>query len=180
MRKKTIIVVVLFLILFVALIWYRQEVRRYVIENHAEAVEFAIEDVLNSDIDIHKMTELDNKIFFLFAFQNGTIGSGELSRGLNGKYKLEYVGHGTGWIRERVVETNKGTYLMLAGRNMKGIGVIEAWIEDEKYSIEIPEGEYYLVLTPVRETSLEFTSGMIFYDRNGNEIERIKLQNKED
>ncbi|MFI2859025.1 hypothetical protein ACH6EH_18110 [Paenibacillus sp. JSM ZJ436] len=62
MRKKLIITSFLFVLLtLIVLIWYRQEMRYYFIECNRDAVEVAVEDHLNSDIDIHKIFDLDNK-----------------------------------------------------------------------------------------------------------------------
>jgi len=43
------------------------------------------------------------------------------------------------------------------------------------YDVSIPVGDYYIVMTPVKQTKKEFTSGMIVYDRAGEEIDRINL-----
>ncbi|PZM66274.1 hypothetical protein DOE73_07410 [Paenibacillus dendritiformis] len=58
--------------------------------------------------------------------------NGELFKGLNGKYKFHFLGQGTNQIRERVIETNKGQYLKLSGRNDRNIGKIIAFIDEKK------------------------------------------------
>ena len=94
---------------------------------------------------------------------------------VNTRLKFESVGHETNLIRERIIKTNKGQYLKLAGRNIENIGKVKAYIDDEIYEIDVPDGEYFLVLEPVKETELEFTKAKIIFDRKGNEIYRINL-----
>ncbi|WGU95831.1 hypothetical protein QJQ58_06065 [Paenibacillus dendritiformis] len=70
------------------------------------------------------MSEItDNKLHFLFT-AGDAVGDGELFKGLNGKYKFHFLGQGTNQIRDRVIETNKGQYLKLSGRNDRNIGKI--------------------------------------------------------
>lgn len=147
---------------------------KYSIRDYAADIEKDIENRLGMDIVIRDRVVTDNKLHFVFTVGQ-TVGSGELTRGWNRKYKFEYFGHGTNGIRERIVETDKGQYLMLAGRNDENIGSIRAFIEGETYDAAIPDGPYYLVMTPVKRTRLEFTSGMIVYDREGRELRRMNL-----
>lgn len=85
------------------------------------------------------------------------------------------------WGKERIrsesgyIETNKGQYLKLSGRNDRNIGKIIAFIDEKKVEVNIPEEDYYLVLTPIESTEKAFATGMIVLDRNSREIERIHV-----
>ncbi len=138
-------------------------------------IEQALEETSDLDVVIKEHAITDNKLHFVFTTTGGTVGSGELVRGWNNKYKVVFFGYGTNGIRERIVETDKGQYLKLAGKNSNNIGRIRAFIEDEVYDITIPDNEYYIVMTSVRATDREFTTAKIIYDRFGNEMDRINL-----
>lgn len=147
--------------------------KEYFINDSNRDIETVLEERMGTDITVRTSTVTDDKIHFIFTIGE-TVGSGELSQGWNNKYKLEYFGHGTNWIRERIVETKSGQFLKLAGRNDENIGSIRAFIDHEVYNVNIPDKEYYVVMIPVKETEREFTSAMIVYDREGKEIERKK------
>lgn len=170
--KKTLFIIVGLII--VGSIFYLDFSSKYSIDNNIFEIEEEIEKRLEADIEIKKSQLTNNKFHFVFDM-NGVLGSGELRRGWNNKYKFESVGHGTNSISERIIKTNKGQYLKLAGRNIENIGKVKAYIDDEIYEIDVPDGEYFLVLEPVKETELEFTEAKIIFDRKGNEIYRINL-----
>lgn len=147
---------------------------KYSISDSAADIEQAIASRSGMEIEIRERVVTDDKLHFVFTVGQ-TVGSGELKRGWNRRYKLEYYGHGTNGIRERIVETSGGQYLMLAGRNDERIGRIHAIIDDAAYDVAIPDAPYYLVMTPVRSTNREFTTAMLVYDREGRELRRINL-----
>ncbi|MNP43724.1 hypothetical protein D3C76_1375600 [compost metagenome] len=155
-------------------LFYYDYSSKYSIDNNIPEIEEEIEKRLESEIEIKKTLLTNNKLHFVFDM-SGVMGSGEFRKGWNNKYKFEFVGHGTNSIRERIIETNKGQYLKIAGRNTENIGEIKAYIDDEIYDIEIPDGEYFLVLEPVKKTEIEFTNAKIIFDREGNEIYRLNL-----
>ncbi|MFD3273809.1 hypothetical protein ACE3MS_27275 [Paenibacillus dendritiformis] len=65
--------------------------------------------------------------------------------------------------------------MKLSGRNDRNIGKIIAFIDEKKVEVNIPEEDYYLVLTPIESTEKAFATGMIVLDRNNREIERIHV-----
>lgn len=180
MKRPTIYVAFIFglvVCIGIGIYYFSNYSNKYFINNSNKDIEEAIEERIKTDISIRASTVTDDKLHFIFTIGE-TVGSGELSRGWNNKYKLEFFGHGTNWIRERIVKTKSGQYLKLAGRNDENIGSIKAFIDEEEYYIKIPEDKYYIVMTPVKETDREFTSAMIVYDREGKEIERINIPSK--
>lgn len=176
MKKPYISVVALAAVILgiVLIVEMSNYLNKYSINDNAADIEKDIESRSGMDIVIRDRVVTDNKLHFVFT-AGQTVGSGELTRGWNRKYKFEFFGHGTNGIRQRIVETDKGQYLMLAGRNDEYIGSIRAFIEGEAYDVTIPDEPYYLVMTPVKRTQLEFTSGMIVYDREGRELRRMNL-----
>ena len=174
MKRSHFIVVVVVVVAIAAAVGIRYFTDRYSIDGSPAEIEAAIERSYGKQIDVRNRVVTGNKLHFIFT-DGQTVGSGELTRGWNRKYKLEYFGYGTNQIRERIVETNNGQYLMLAGRNDSDIGSIRAFIEGDEYEAAIPEDPYYIVMTPVQRTKLAFTSAMIVYDRTGKEIQRINL-----
>lgn len=175
--RKTLYFVGGFIILVAILYFYIDNYyKSYSISEKYKDIEMALEESSDLDVEIKEHVITDNKLHFVFTTSAGTVGSGELVRGWNNKYKVVFFGYGTNWIRERIVETDQGQYLKLAGKNTNNtIGRIRAFIDDGVYDIAIPDEEYYIVMTSVQATVREFTSGMIIYDPLGNETERINL-----
>ncbi|MCQ6562999.1 hypothetical protein [Paenibacillus mendelii] len=167
-RRGIMVVVFLLLVTFFV---YRNYSQKYAIEGTLAGIDSAVGESLKAEIKTHEIQVVDNKLFFVFTM-GSTVGSGELKRGLNNKYAFESAGYGTNDIRERIVETSEGQYLFTAGRNDQNIGKIKAYIEDGQYELNIPQGEYYVALVPVQATDLNFVSGLIVIDREGNEIYR--------
>jgi hypothetical protein len=152
MKKLIIGIAIVAIIAIVSVVQYYQS---YHIQDSPEAIEKEIEHRLRADIEIRSIQTMNNKLVFAFTMGT-TLGSGELIKGFNGRYKYYYAGYGTNEIRERIIETQNGQFLMLTGRNNLSIKHITAFIEDESYDVIIPEGEYYLTLTPVKETLIEY------------------------
>lgn len=179
MMKKIAFVIILVLMLTIGYVVTNKYIEQYSISPTKSDIERFIEDRSNMEVVVRDFVITNNKLHFIFTIgESGNVGSGELKRGLNNKYKFEFYGHGTNVIRQRIIETNKGQYLKLAGRNQQDIGHIQAYIEDEVYEVEIPNGEYYLIMTPVHKTKQEFVTGMIVYNRSGEEIYRISVPNE--
>jgi hypothetical protein len=96
----------------------------------------------------------------------------ESSIGSNSKYRLDSVGHGTNEVRYRIMETNQGQYIRFVGRNIGGISEIITFVDGEKYSLPVTEGEFFISLVPIiQETESKFPSGTVLYDDQGREID---------
>jgi len=171
MKKTILITIGLIICSFIFFINFSSE---YSINNNPSEIKEEIEKRLKADIDIKVIRVTNNKLHFVFDM-NGSLGTGELRRGWTNKYKFESVGYGTNKLRERIIETNHGQYLKLAGINNDNIGKIKAYIDNEIYDIDIPMGEYFLVLEPIKETKLEFPTAKIIINREGEELYRINL-----
>lgn len=160
------------LLVLLLVFWYRHETKRYVIEADEASIVSAIARVIEAELTMHTMMEQDDHLLFVFTSENGAVGTGQLSRGMNGKYKFVNAGYGSNVIRERIIRTNRGHYLMFAGKNVLNIRRIEADVDEQQYGMEIPDGEYFLVLTPIHKTTSDLASAWTAYDRDGKEIER--------
>lgn len=111
------------LFLFLPMLYYFYLNHEYSISEDPADIERAIATRLPSGGHIRMSEITDNKLHFLFT-AGDAVGDGELFKGLNGKYKFHFLGQGTNQIRDRVIETNKGQYLKLSGRNDRNIGKI--------------------------------------------------------
>jgi len=176
MKKTTfgmtgLIAVILGIFLVVEISHY---LNKYSNSGSAADIEREIERRSGMEIEIRDLMVTDDKLHFVFT-AGQMVGSGEFERGWNRKFKFESFGHGTNGMRQRIVETDKGQYLMLAGRNDEHIGRIRAFVDDEAYDVDIPDAPYYLVMTPVQGTDRKFATGMLVYDREGTELARISV-----
>jgi len=167
--KKTVFGLIA--VLLIGYLAYSDYTSKYYIEGTTAGIDTAVGAMLGAEINTQEITIVDNKLYFVFTM-GSFVGSGELKRGFNQKYSFKFAGHGTNDIRERIVETNKGQYLLTSGQNEQNIGKIKGFIDGDQYEVNIPEGEYYLVLTPVKRTDENFVTGMIVYDRHHKEIYR--------
>ncbi|WP_143316826.1 hypothetical protein [Clostridium sp. HBUAS56017] len=120
--------------------------------------------------DIKQELKLDDKKFALYTLYK-RIGFAALTKGLNNKYKIDFTERGSGYFRNRIIETNKGKYIILLGKNpdMK-ITYTNIQLDGKEYKIEIPQQEYYIVYCKVpNSTQVNFIN-----------INKIKLFNEND
>ncbi|WP_248757893.1 hypothetical protein [Paenibacillus sp. ATY16] len=164
---------------------YRTSVT-YPISNNNEAIDVAIESFIikgstsedKKTIDIQLSRDIDNKQIVLFTLDDQT-GVAELSRGKNGKYKIENAGYGTNWIHHHVIQTNNGFYYQVAGKR-DGIGRIRAYLDEEAIDIPVEEGEYYIsYFNLLEEPEAWMANRMVVYDVDGNELVRIGISKDE-
>lgn len=157
--------------------------KTYPIKNDMQVIKDRIIKFINrptpyiNDIDIKQELNLDNKkyIFFLINDQfNDQLGGAELTKGINNKYKIESTEWASGSLRDEIVKTNKGKYLILKGKNLDNrISYVKISLDNKEYTINIPQKEYYMVYCSVpletEETFLDFNS-IKFYDNNNTDI----------
>lgn len=132
-----------------------------------EEIAEVLEHKTQASVTVKQTSVADDKVCFVFTLSQ-SVGTGSLTRGWNGKYKLDYFGYGTNEVRDRVVHTNKGSYLMLAGRNQRQIASIKAVLDGAEYEVKLPEEEFYLLLTPVGKTDRSFAEQLTLTDRSGD------------
>lgn len=109
------------------------------------------------------------------------LGEVHLIRGLNGKYRIDSAGWGTGNFRERVLEVDGASCWFIGGRNTDcRIGKITVEFDGETYTVDVPEQERFLVSVELKcPTKREFANGetLRFYDRTGADITESILRN---
>lgn len=186
----------LILVFIVAIFYFRT----YTISDDKRSVELSImkfgnnylstgksdykEVELNTDRYIHMEEELslDNKKFILYTLKNkNSISYGELTKGLNGKYKIDETGEFGGVLHSQIFKTNRGTYLMLIGKNYD-MKIVYAKLElnGKEYKMTIPPDEYYLAYSEVpakAEEVINYSSIKLF---NGNDVDITKEVDKTD
>lgn len=178
MIKRILLVTCFALLAILGWIWFNQT-NGYEIETNEKFLEEAIENLTNQEqVKIRTIKDIGNTKFVLFTI-DGESGSSEFTKGRNGKYKIESAGHGTNWIRGRVIHTNEGTYYRVAGKR-DNIGRIKAFVSDEVCDIQIPVQEYYIEFCRVDEKIKQpFADGMVIYDIQGTEISRVNISKEQ-
>lgn len=117
--------------------------------------------VLADDIDIKQELNIDNKKYVLFVVSNN-LGTAELIKGFNNKYKIYSTECSERFFYDEIYKTNKGKYLILKGKNYNNkIAYITASLDGNKYKINIPKQEYFMVYCKVPKKTQN-----IFLDSN--------------
>ena len=168
-----IIVILSFIIYF--------NVSPYKIESNDESIKKGIYEFSQSvnNIEILETKDIDNRKFVLYEFK-GTLGDAILIRGINGKYKVKYVGHGDNSpILDRIEETNKGKYALIKGKNEDlNISYINFTVESSEYSINVPQAKNFIIYTPVsKKIKFPGLGDLRLYDKNNKDI-TLKIFNK--
>lgn len=148
------------------------------IRNNEDNIKMGIEELLNkgsssnSEIVIKRLVDIDNKKLVLFTF-NSQLGDAELKKGLNNKYKVEFVGYGTNLFRNQVTQTNKREYLWVMGKNYNDqIKRIVLSMDGKDYNFDIPgDKDYFIEYRNILSiTESNFPSETRLHDIKGNDI----------
>jgi len=177
------------LIIFVLIVFCTSAIyaTKFRIHNNENEVKIGIEELLNksssltSKIEIKKLIDIDNKKLVLYTF-NSQLGDAELKKGLNNKYKVEFVKYGTNLFQNEVTQTNKGQYLWVMGKNYnREIYRIVLKLDGRDYIFNIPGKEdYFVEYTKVLAvTESKFPSEARLYDIKENDItDKVYQENK--
>ena len=160
--------------------------KKYSIKNDIQVIKNQLIQFINrptatiNDIDIKQELNIDNKKYVFFVINN-ELGDAELTKGINNKYKIESTSYGSGSLRDEIVKTNKGKYLILKGKNLDNkISYVKVLLNNKEYKITIPQKEYYMVYCSVpTETEGTFLdiNNINFYNRNNTDITFDVLSN---
>lgn len=100
-----------------------------------------------NNIKLYDSVSIGNKKFVLAEINDDLdLGEIRLTRGINGRYKLDTVSYGGGNFRERIAEIDGKNYLLFGGRNT-GLAIdkmtfkLEGW----DYCLEIPAENRFFV-----------------------------------
>lgn len=169
--KKWFWIAFILIIAGIGIFLYATTPEKYTINDSMTDIEAVMEERLETPIEIREHVKSGDRMFVLFETDK-TLGMGEFSQGKNGKYAVEVIGHGSKPIRQSIIETNEGLYLMVAGKNENKLARIDAKIEHLNYDISIDANKpYFLTLTPINGTQRAEATSLSFYDEKGKAIE---------
>ena len=103
---------------------------------------------------------------------NGCLGEIELIRGLNGKYQIDSIGHGTNNFRGKVFSEGDRQYIFFIGQNPDlAIDSIRFAHYGFEYILDIPAEEIFITCIEV-DPLVTYWAGedITFYDAEGNDI----------
>ncbi|OCA81596.1 hypothetical protein A8F94_22265 [Bacillus sp. FJAT-27225] len=115
----------------------------------------------------------------LFQLENGGIGYAQLSKGWNGRYKIERSGHGSNLVSYEKIETNKGVYGLIVGKNPAGrLASIKAqlYYSDFAFTSDVSEEYMFVKYKKVPKDTVAFPADLFFYDQNGKSIDYGELE----
>ncbi|WP_169819250.1 hypothetical protein [Anaerobacillus arseniciselenatis] len=156
----------------------------YKIENDKEAIQSSLKVWLNRGSSVEvlepnvlKVVQLENTKSYvsLFQLQEGNYGYANLIKGINGKLKIISSGQGSNIIHHQILETNRGKYIVLYGKNpnmeINSISV-NSRIEEHNFKINVPTEKSFLIYKKVPDNfENPLLDEFILFDENGKEIE---------
>jgi hypothetical protein len=175
--KKKLFVLTSGCIVIIILIIITIYCSRYHIEDNKVELKESIKKITNistDEITVLQELYIDNKMYLLLKI-NGGLGEVELTKGINNKYKIENVSHGTNIFRHNIIETNKGKYLILSGENIEmKINYINVYLDDKEYTINIPQNDKYYIAyckvpNEIKDNYIEINK-VKFFDSDGIDI----------
>lgn len=183
MSKK--LLVFISMIVIAALGYSLYYLNQYHIEDNDTAIQTNLETWLNrphgEEINptVLKVEQLEDTTSHIILFQldNGDYGYSRLVKGVNGKFKIDIAGYGTGFHNAsyQVIDTNKGKYMILYGGNpdLEVDHILAAAHTGEyDFTFDVSEDKTFLQFAKI-PTGVErpFPVELSFYDRDNNEIE---------
>ncbi|BCN32240.1 hypothetical protein [Anaeromicropila herbilytica] len=107
-------------------------------------------------INIKQEKDIDNKKYILFVFGDNKelAGSAEFTKGINNKYKIEWVSHGTSIDGNEIIKTNKGKYILLTYKNLhKKVQYAKVLLNNKEFKVEFPKEEYVITFHKVPDST---------------------------
>ncbi|QHJ72289.1 hypothetical protein [Planococcus halotolerans] len=132
---------------------------------------------LNPEVLQVKQIEDTTSHIILFQLDNGDYGYARLLKGLNGKFKIDVAGYGSGIYNSsyQVIETNKGEYLVLYGENpdLKIDHILATALSNEyDVTFDISNEQTFLQSAKIpSDVERAFPVDLSFYDDADNLIE---------
>lgn len=164
----------------------------YLNQYHIEDNDASIQSNLDTWLNRPNSEEINPKVLkveqledttshiILFQLDNGDYGYARLVKGINGKFKMDIAGHGSGQgtglndASYQVIDTNKGKYLIVYGGNpdlkidhILAISQLDAY----EYIFDVSEDKMFIHSTKI-PTGIEgpFPTRLSFYDNADDEI----------
>ncbi|MDD2421868.1 MAG: hypothetical protein PHU78_06995 [Heliobacteriaceae bacterium] len=121
-----------------------------------------------NELLILSTVDIDEMKLVLFSL-GSQLGDAKLRKGLFNKYVIESSGYGTNLFPSGVIQTERGHYLWLMGKNDAAKpGKIVLSLDGKDYTFDIPaNNDYFIKYTGVPPTSSNFPREMKRYDVNG-------------
>gem|GEM_PF-1011918 len=187
MRKK--LLVFLSVIVIAALGYSLYYLNQYDIEDNEASIQSNLDTWLNRpnseeiNPEVLKVEQLEDTTSHIILFQldDGSYGYARLVKGLNGKFKIDIAGYGTGQgtvldnASYQVIDTNKGKYFILYGGNPDlKIDYILATsqLDEYEFTFNVSDDKTFIHSTKI-STGAErpFPTRLSFYDSDNNLIE---------
>ena len=168
-------------------IYYTNE---YYIEDNEAAIQSNLDTWLNRPpseelnpevLQVKQIADTTSHIIF-FQLDDGDFGYARLLKGLNGKFKIDHAGYGSGFLNSsyQVIETNKGEYLILYGENPDlTVDHVLATALSGEYDItfDISDDQRFLQSVKIpSDVERAFPVDLTFYDASDNLIEEFLYQ----
>ena len=130
-----------------------------------------------SEITVYGGVCLGDREYYLMEIGE-YLGSVTLSRGLTGRYRIEYLRYGDRGLQDAIVESEGKKYLLLGGRDLNArIARITVSIDGRSYELENPNpGDHFLLCTEIdsrTEDNHIDLARLAFYNREGEDITEL-------
>lgn len=129
------------------------------------------------EVKLHDTVDIGNKrvaLMEIMQVEDSDLGLVFLDCGWNGQYKIDFASYGSGNLKKEVVASGQKKYVVIGGRNAYfGIVSIEVELQGEKYTLEVPEGDRFLVcaeVDPLTEAGHINWESIRLYDQDGADI----------
>ncbi|MGM0845640.1 MAG: hypothetical protein ACQEUT_11735 [Bacillota bacterium] len=177
----------LLLLVFIVVCYVGYHFFQYQILNQAANIETELNTWLNKnsgemDAEVLCMTKLDktNSSIVLFQTERDNIGYALLKNGWNGRVKIVQSGHGNNIASYQVIDTNKGDYGIVVGKNPDlKVENIRADLlhEDFEFTINVSGQRTFLMYEKLpEEIEQPFPTDLIYFDEKGSIIELKELE----
>ncbi|MVO99518.1 hypothetical protein [Paenibacillus lutrae] len=134
----------------------------YKIRNDLKEIETAIEvwssrgEEVITDYTHKKSKDVDDtKLVYLFVGDTDYQADAILTKGWNGKYKIESTGQGSNLFRYKTMKTDKGSYVWIMGKNYDlKIDRIKTFFKNETCEMRIPKEEFFIEVCRLKKTDV--------------------------
>ncbi|CQR46266.1 hypothetical protein BN1058_00519 [Paraliobacillus sp. PM-2] len=179
--KKAIYFVSIIILIFIGYSWYY--VNQYHIEDNRTAIQSNLTEWSSRGSgsihpDVIEVVQLDDTSSYivLFQTQSSHMGYAHMIKGWNGKFKITHSGHGTNIVKYQKIQTNKGMYGIIVGKNpdLKIDHIIaDLYDGDFSFSSNVRADEKFVRYEKIPNDIEEpFPAELTFYDKEGSVIKK--------
>ncbi|NIK13063.1 hypothetical protein [Alkalibacillus almallahensis] len=182
--KKVIYLILFIIIISIGYSWYY--FNQYHIEDNRTAIQSNLKEwsskgsgSINPDvIEVVRLNDTSSYIV-LFQTQSSNIGYAHIIKGWNGKFKIDHSGHGTNIVDYQKIQTDKGMYGVIIGKNPDlKIDHIIADLDYGDFNFNVSANEKFVKYEKIPNDIEEpFAAELTFYDKEGSVIEVSEFQN---